>query len=73
METMRAKRRAAAKRCEENGIEPGDKIEALYSDGWASVTVTAIGQSAILTRRKGAGEYPHHGPAKLRVVTTAVD
>jgi hypothetical protein len=73
MKTLRAKRRAAARWCEENGIEPGMKIEILGPWGWFAATVTAIGQSAILARHRRHAETIEHEPTKLRVVTTGLE
>jgi len=66
------RKRGAAGWCEANGIEAGDRIELLLVGEWVPVTVTALGQTAILTRRKGAAEFAHQKPTKLRLPQSEV-
>lgn len=73
MSATRKKRRAAAGWCVENGIEPGDAIEAMICGEWVKVRVTAIGESAILVRQKRCGEFDHFEPTKLRLIAPGSD
>jgi hypothetical protein len=72
------KKTGAVRWCIENGVRVGDTIEALYGDRldiksgqwaggeWAPIRVTGFGESALLARRKGAGEYAHFDIRRLR-------
>ena len=73
MSPAQKKRRAAAGWCVANGIEPGATIEVMIFGAWAAVRVTAIGESAILARRKGCGEFDHFEPTKLRLIAKGDD
>lgn len=47
--------------CRVNRIQPGEKIEILWPGGWIEVTLTAIGQRAILVRLYGSMEFAYMG------------
>jgi len=66
------RRTGVAKWCEDNGIGPGDAIERFYDgEGWVALRVTALGENAILARRKNRGEFAHDNLKRVRLKVDA--
>lgn len=62
-------KRGAARWCERHDIEPGARLECYWpAEGWASVRLTAIGETAVLLRRPSAAEFSMCDPGRLRMV-----
>ena len=63
MKTLKAKKRAAARRCEELGISVGDRATIRSRGDYC--TVTAIGMSSILVKPKKGEEIQIREPLDI--------
>lgn len=63
MKTLRANKKGAAKRCQELGVEVGDKV-SIRNKG--PMVITAIGMSSVLAKPRQGNEVQIQDPIDIR-------